>query len=130
MITPLKKALLNNKTIKVASLIIGYALWSLLGQIYTANQWATIDVFYYNIPKDYVLETKPEKISIYMTGKRADLHKCTDLALYIDASKLVVGENSIFPWQEELFVPHSVKLLYYKPTKINVLVTKQESCTA
>jgi hypothetical protein len=124
MMLTIKNLFLNNKTIKVLSLIIGYSLWSFLGQIYTVSQWVEAPVCFYNIPAHYTLEAKPEKILLFMSGKRADIARYAGATCHIDAAPLREGENSITPAAEHLFLPRSIKLLYCKPHALTITMKK------
>lgn len=126
MLTIVKNSILNNKTIKIISLIIGYSLWSYLGQIYQVSQWITAPICYYNVPEDINIKTETEKITVHLTGKREDIRHCSDIGLHIDASKLCAGQHFIMPDEQMLFLPSTVKLIHYKPLKISFTVSKKD----
>lgn len=127
MITVVKHNFLNNKTIKIVSLIIGYSLWSYLGQIYQVDKWITVPVCYYNAPEDMALNASQEELEVHLTGKREDIKYCSDLGLHIDASKLREGTQCIMPNEQMLFLPKSVKMVHYKPLKISITVSKRDT---
>lgn len=125
MIALVKHHFLNNKTIKIVSLIIGYSLWSYLGQIYQVDKWVTVPICYYNIPEDMAINASEEKLTINLRGKRDDIKYCSELGLHIDASKLCEGTQFIIPDDQMLFLPKTVKMVHYKPLKISINVGKK-----
>jgi len=118
---------LNNKTIKIVSLIIGYSLWSYLGQIYQIDKWVTAPICYYNVPEDMVINASQEKLTVHLTGKREDIKYCSDLGLHIDASKLCEGQQLIIPDDQMLFLPKTVKMVHFTPLKISITISKKDA---
>jgi hypothetical protein len=121
----IKNAFLNNKTIKVISLILGYSLWSLIGNVYLQSAAHKVPVCFYNVPDNITIEAKPEMILVCLHGKRCDLSYCNDLAFHIDASALQPGEHKLAPTAEHLFLPDTINLIHYKPLVISLKVTKK-----
>lgn len=117
--TALKNSLRNNLTIKVASLIIGYSIWSFFSQSYTVHEWITLPVGFYNV-QNKIVKTAPEFLKIKLAGKRSDLALCKNIAFHIDAQSLTSQEQLIMPNETSLFLPSSVKLLYCSPLKVSV----------
>lgn len=117
--TVLKSSLLNNLTIKITSLIIGYSIWAFFSQSYTVHKWVTIPVCYYNT-HDKIIKTTPEFLKIKLAGKRKDLALCNDLAFHVDAQSLASNEQIIVPNENSLFLPTGVKLLYCSPFKVSI----------
>ena len=129
MITLVKHHFLNNKIIKILSLIIGYSLWSYLGQIYQVDKWVSVPICYYNVPEDSIV-TADQKCIVHLTGKREDIGYCSDIGLHIDASKLCLGEHLIIPDEEMLFLPKNIKMVHYKPQKISITISKKDPTKA
>ncbi len=127
MITLLKNTILNNLTIKIFSLIIGYCLWSFLGNAYTQTSTVTVPVCFYNVSDDKEITTQQETITVQLRGKRSDLKQCTDLALHINAESLSLGHHKICPHEELLFLPKTVSLLHCKPLTVNLCVARKKS---
>ena len=125
MIALLKNTLLNNLTIKIISVIIGYCLWSFLGNLYTYTSTATVPVSFYNVPGNTEISANPESLTIQLRGKKADLKHCSDLALHINAKSLQPGDHKIVPTEEQLFLPKTINLLHYKPLMISLAVHKK-----
>lgn len=121
----IKNAFLNNKTIKILSLILGYSLWCLIGNLYVQTTTQKVPICFYNIPENVTIETKPEIVSVQLSGKRSDLSHCSDLAIHINASSLMAGEHKIAPSEELLFLPKTINLVHYQPLVINLTVTKK-----
>jgi hypothetical protein len=125
MIALLKNTILNNLTIKIFSLIIGYCLWSFLGSIYLQTNTVHIPICFYNVPNNRDISAQPETITIQLRGKRSDLKQCSDLALHINAQSLTVGQHKIIPEDDQLFLPKTVNMVHYKPLTINLQVTEK-----
>lgn len=117
--TLLKNSLLNNLTVKITSLIIGYSIWSFFAQSYVVHEWLSIPVCFYNT-QDKVIKSTPEFLKIKLAGKRSDLALCNNLAFHIDAKSLTLHEQIVMPNETSLFLPTSVKLLYCNPLKVSV----------
>lgn len=117
--TVFKSSLLNNLTVKVVSLIIGYSIWSFFAHSYTVHEWVTVPVCFYNT-HDKIIKTTSDYLKIKVAGKRADLALCNDLALHIDAQSLASNEQIVIPNETSLFLPANVKLLYCSPLKVSV----------
>lgn len=127
MIALLKKAVLNNLTIKIFSLIIGYCLWTFLGSIYLQTNTIHVPVCFYNVPNNREVTAQPETIAIQIRGKRADLKWCSDLALHVNAESFALGQHTVAPSEEQLFLPKTVTMVYYKPLAINLAVTHRDA---
>ena len=119
-LTVLKNCIMNNLTIKILSMIIGYALWSLLADSYTVTQWQTIPICFYNVSENRHIESNQEQLKIKLSGKRSDLISCKSLAFHVDAQLLSKGQNILMPNESSLFLPTSVKLVYCNPIKVSV----------
>ncbi len=124
MIPLIKNLFLNNKTVKITSLIIGYSLWSFLGQAYSIAHWIEVPLYFYNIQPGTLIESQPEKVRICIQGKRNDLAHSSPLICHIDARDLREGQTILTPTDEQLFLPQSLKLIYCKPQTITVSVQK------
>ncbi len=115
----LKNLFLNNITLKTISLIIGYGIWSLLGQNCVLYKQIEIPICFYNT-QNHIIACHPEHITISIAGKRKDLKNCHDLGLHINAHQFTSGTHYIMPTDEQLFLPSSIKLVSYKPHKIMI----------
>lgn len=127
MIALLKHTIANNLTIKIFSLIIGYCLWSFLGNIFIQTRSVKVPVCFYNVPENKEISAQPELVAIQIQGKRADLKTCNDLALHVNAESLLLGEHKIAPCEEQLFLPKTVNLLHYSPCTISLSVTPRDA---
>lgn len=119
-ITLLKNCIMNNLTIKVVSIIVGYCLWSFLSDSYIVNQWKTIPICFYNISDNNHIQLSQDSMKIKLSGKRSDLALCNNLAFHIDAHSLSKGQQFLTPNETSLFLPNNVKLLYSHPLKVSV----------
>ena len=122
----IKNALLNNLTLKVISLILGYSFWQSCSNTQTIHTTFTIPVCFYNTADTHKLEA-PDKIEVTLQATRAQLQNLNvaDLAVHIDSQTLHTGPNTLNVCNDTLLLPSSVKLVHYTPT--NVIVTVNES---
>lgn len=130
MIVLFKSTILNNLTIKIFSLIIGYCLWSFLSGLYMQTSTVQVPICFYNIPTNKEVTAQPETIAVQIRGKKADLKRCTDLALHVDAESLTPGQHKITPSEEQLFLPKTVTMVHYKPLAISLTVTLRDAAHA
>lgn len=123
----LKEILLENAPLKAVSCILGCALWSLLGQMYTVHRSFTVPLCFYALKDDMTL-TAPETIKIIVAGKRTTLSylKLENIVAHVDARSFEEGKNRVSLTEEELFLPSSIKLVDYCPSNIVVTAVKQE----
>lgn len=125
MIALLKKTILSNLTIKIFALIIGYCLWSFLGDIYLQTSTIKVPICFYDVPDEKEIIAHPESITIQIRGKRSDLKQCDDLAFHINAKSLAPGQHAIAPSEDQLFLPKTVNMVHYKPLAINLTVNQK-----
>jgi hypothetical protein len=125
MKTLIKKSILNNKTIKICSLILGYCVWAFLAKHANIDQWKNVPVCFYNADGSLNVTSSVSTIKVHLYGKREDLKLCKDMAFHINAQSLADGENILYPTGEQLFLPSSVKLVNYTP--LTILVNKEKN---
>lgn len=124
----IKNALLNNLTLKVISLILGYSFWQSCSNTQTVHTTFTIPVCFYNTAETHKLEA-PDHIEVTLQATRAQLNDLNidDLAVHIDTQTLHAGPNALNVCNDTLLLPSSVKLVHYTPT--NVVVTVNQADT-
>lgn len=111
---------MNNKTLKLTSLILGTVIWALLWQYQTDSRWVEVPVCFYNVPEQMKVACDHEKITIQVRGKLADLAACDNLGLHINAAGFKPGTMRVCPEQQQLFLPKSVKLVHSKPLYLEI----------
>ena len=127
MIAIIKNNLLNNTHIKIISLILGYSLWSFLGQAYVLTQTVEIPICLYNVPETLRIQTFPETITVTLCGKRTELQNCTDLALHINAATFTPGQKVLVLKEEQLLLPKTIKFVDCKPYTVLFKATEKEN---
>ncbi len=117
----IKKALANNIALKVASAILGYALWSIMSQQQTVTITHEAHLCFYNLPPTYHINA-PETVAISLQGKRKHLDQLDSsrLAIHINGQELHVGEQPLIMNEKKLFLPEIIKLVHYCPTVITI----------
>ncbi len=125
MKTLIKKSILNNKTIKVCSLILGYCMWSFLAKHANVAQWKEVPVCFYNANDSFTVTSSISKVKVHLYGKREDLNLCNDIAFHINVHSLAEGQSLLTPTSDQLFLPTTVKLVNYKP--LTILVIKEKN---
>jgi len=114
-----KKILFGNAPLKAIALILGYSFWYILSNGQTISVWLEVPLSFYAVPEHLILHA-PDTIAINIAGKRTDLYNLdqNQLAVHIDANRLLIGSNNLSITAETLFLPETIKLLHYKPSNI------------
>lgn len=115
----LRTLLLNNGTLKVSSCIIGFILWSILNESYRAHLTLAVPVCFYNVPEKSAI-TSPEQTQITLSGSHTEMRNLDpeNIAVHIDAQKLVAGTNVIDMTSRNLLLPPDLSLVKYKPIQL------------
>lgn len=110
--------------LKVSSLIIGFALWSSVCELFPRSQWFTIPISFYN--RDSRNIQAPEIVQVEFTGKRSHMNRIDkkSIAAHIDAQSLRMGDNPLTITREHLLLPPSIVVTTVIPQSIVVRVTK------
>lgn len=119
----LKELLHKNKTLKIVSLIFGFAVWSLLSDYQTSSRWIDAPVYFYNTAPHMKVAANQDTIRVHIRGKIADLQACDDIGLHIDATNFKEGVQRIVPSAEQLFLPNCVTLVHNKPLFLEITTT-------
>lgn len=117
MALPTKRVAWSSVPLKLISLILGYSFWYAFSHSHTTSMWVSVPVTFYNLPK-HCSVIGPETIALKITGRRSDI-RCLDfehLALTVNAEHLKKGKNLLNVDEEQLLLPHSIKLLHYNPS--------------
>jgi hypothetical protein len=119
MIQFLKESLFSNTILKILSVVIGYGIWSLLGNHRPTQHTFQVPVCFYNV-KDGQKIQAPELLTIDVQAARADLDSLQNetLALHIDAEKLEQGKQTIPVNAQQLLLPDSFKVVHYNPAQV------------
>ncbi len=130
MPTPINKTnLLNNFALKTISFALGYLVWAMVSTHHTVETTITIPVSSYSSfgnQKESLVFTGPEQISVRISAPRKQLSMLiSKLAVHIDETTLVPGDNSFTITPELLFLPESAKLIHSLPESI--IIHAQES---
>lgn len=121
----LKEAVTSTFFLKATSLIIGFLLWSIIGNGCTAHLWISVPVCFYNKKNRSI--SSPEKLFVQLHAKRAFLrHLDTQtIAIHIDAQTLHAGPNVVTITEDLLFLPSTITVVDTIPH--NVLITVEEA---
>lgn len=124
----LKNILWNNLTLKVLSLLFGYAFWSMISQSLAVTVSIPVSLSFYNVPQNIAVEA-PETIKVTLRGKRAHLNHldCATLAFHIDGTALHSGDNYVSLKAEQLFLPETINLLDYNPSPLVIHINEKQS---
>jgi hypothetical protein len=124
MAISLKRTLLSNTLLKVLALILGYTLWSILGETFPTTRWFKVPLCFYNTQPTKSV-TAPETLWVQLKGRRSALNTLdsTNLAVHVDAQHLKVGPNGLALTAEHLLLPSPIALQEYTPQNILITVT-------
>lgn len=118
----IKNALVSNVVLKGTSLILGYTLWSIIGETFPTSYWFKVPFCFYNVNAAQQPEG-PEFVWVQLRGRRSLLSHldAKNLGIHINAQELKSGPNNIVLSHEHLFVPPALALNDYMPH--NIVVT-------
>ncbi|MDR3550695.1 MAG: hypothetical protein P4L31_04735 [Candidatus Babeliales bacterium] len=125
----LKNHLMSNIVLKTISLLLGYAVWSILTTSHIATRWVDIPLAFYGDTTNNI--EAPEMITVALQAKRTDLRAIDTktLAAHINATQLHVGPNLISLDNKTLFLPDSIKLVHYSPINLVINLHENQSLT-
>lgn len=113
---------LNALFLKCCALILGYALWNIMSKPHSIQITIPVPVSFYNT--DTRTLTAPDTIHVKISGPRKDIFKTAyNASLHCDAALLHEGANTVTLSEQQIFLPDTVSLVDYRPTKIIVTVT-------
>jgi YbbR domain-containing protein len=120
-----KNILATNLMLKVISFIAGFTLWLIISTEYPATMTLDIPLCFYGNHEHNIIDA-PETIQVTLAGKKTDLYNLdlAHLALHYNSDELDHGEQLIPVTRENLFLPHTVKLVHLNPS--NVVITVNE----
>lgn len=122
------KILKANTSLKIASLIMGYLMWSFVGQYYPIQVSLAIPLAFYSIPDAFTIDA-PDTINIMLSGKRMffDQLSLADLSAHIHAGKFREGTHALSISADTLFLPPGISVVHYTPSPLVINVHKHTS---
>ena len=132
MPTPINKTnLLNNFALKTISFALGYLVWALVSTHQKIETTIAIPISSYSpigARKSPVIFTGPEQISVRIEAPRKQLSMLiSKLAVHIDETSLIAGDNSFTITPELLFLPDTAKLVHSLPESIIIHVEESKA---
>lgn len=122
MLISTKQHLLNNLSLSIISLLMGYALWQCMSQPYKIDATFSVPLSFYNTENKTI--DAPDELVITLNGTRKELYKLApNLAIHLDTNKLKMGEHPLKLFAHNLFLPESVVLLNYVSAPITIAQT-------
>ena len=117
----LKKIFLSNVQIKLFSLILAYAGWSLINKSHTDDIWTDVPVCFYETEKGMKIACA-DTVKMNLSGKRSDLRSLNieDIAIHIDSRTLAQGENTITLSERQVMLPETIKVTGWAPSHLEV----------
>ena len=121
----LKTVLLANTPLAIMSLFLGYSFWYMASYDHAITLHIDVPLYFSNASEMHTIHA-PEKITVALKGKRADLYALDQpsLAAHINASELLPGKHGILLTDQHLFLSKSVSLAHYKPTNLTITIEK------
>ncbi|MBA3752196.1 hypothetical protein H0X06_05410 [Candidatus Dependentiae bacterium] len=122
---PFKQAVTSTFFLKATSLIIGFLLWSVISDSFTATMWVKAPLCFYNKIDQKI--TSSESLLVELKAKRSYLRNLDkqSLAIHVDSQKLQPGPNTLQITSDLLFLPPTIKVGEIVPH--NILITVQET---
>jgi hypothetical protein len=119
MLISTKQHLLNNLSLSIISLLMGYALWQSMSQPYKIDATFSIPLSFYNAENKTI--DAPDELVVTLHGTRKELYKlASNFAIHLDADQLKTGEQDLKVTGHNLFLPESIVLLNYVPTAVTI----------
>ena len=119
MLISVKHHPLNNLSLSIVSLLLGYALWQSISQPHKIEATFWVPVSFYNA--EHLTIDAPEFVAITLHGTRNELYKlASHLALHLDAQQLEGEKSTVKITGENLFLPDSVVLIHYEPAHVTI----------
>jgi hypothetical protein len=116
------KLIINNLTLKVLALLLGYGLWLALAHHQPTKLELIIPVLFGELVAPFQI-TAPQTITATIFGKRADLQKLhvSSLGAYLNLSELKqAGSYQVHISPKQIFLPSNIKLLDYSPVLVDI----------
>lgn len=120
---------MNNSSIKfiyhrwitiIIATILGFFLWYQIAKKHHKIVTISIPICFYNATTSIA---SPETINACIQGTHYDIYLLKkNSAVHIDAQHLTTGTHDIAISPENLFLPHSVKLLHLVPSIITIQI--------
>lgn len=126
MLRVLRKKIQTPGLIKIAALIIGYALWYNVHHSTLQTMSLDIPLCFYNVADGCHLTESPAHVTVHIQGKAEYLRnmRTQDIAAHINAAPLKCGTQKILLSKNHLFLPDSAKLVHYDPSPLVVRIEK------
>ncbi|BDC34287.1 hypothetical protein Noda2021_02450 [Candidatus Dependentiae bacterium Noda2021] len=120
------KTLVNQLTLKIAALALGYIVWSVFCCQQVIEISVNVPVCFYNLNDNFQLECA-EKLTLALKGRRNDLAavEYDTLAVHIDGADLRQGPNHIYPSEKNLFLPSTIRISHIQPNNLVASLTKR-----
>jgi YbbR domain-containing protein len=128
MVSIIKSIIRTKPTLKISSVLFGYMWWSILNYHQPVKTSFTIPVAFYNQSENIDIDA-PQKITIYITGKRSLLTqlRTESLCAHIDAKNFRTGSHLVHVSLENLFLPEGIHLIDYVPSPLVVRIKNTRS---
>ena len=125
MLIAVRNTILSNLPLKVASLILGYAFWYMLGQSCDIVKTVNVPVCFYNVTDETTIDA-PENVNVELVSKRSNFRRINtnQLALHYDAQAFGDGQTPLSVTQEKLLLPEQIRVVNWAPSKLFVTVSK------
>jgi|SRR3989344_1002191 len=121
MLTSTRDHLLNNLSLSIISLILGYALWQSMSQPYKIETTFSVPVSFYNTEGRNILAQEDVKVKLY--GTRKELYTLvSNLAIHLDAQLYTQKHTKHMLTEKDLFLPDSIVLVHYEPKTIEITI--------
>lgn len=123
MLQKAKHTLLNNLSVKLISLFLAYALWTILNTEHRTQITLEVPLSFYNA-EGFIIDA-PETLSVKLSATRNDLYLVSrKLAAHIDVDTLHEGTQTLTIDNSLLFLPENVKLVRCIPKECAIEVKK------
>ena len=123
----IKRIFKSKLLLKAIAILYAYLLWIIISQTLFSSLRVPVPVILYDTPENLTIQS-PKSIDIYLKGKRRDLKSfiSQNPSITINANAFQSpGSHSYAILEEHIFLPEEIKLIDYRPSNLNILVTQK-----
>ncbi|MHB8481662.1 MAG: CdaR family protein [Nitrospiria bacterium] len=120
-VTGVKALFFKNSLVKIVSLILGVLLWGYVNSRGQVEMNFLVPLQLKNLPDNLkIVGRTPENIEVRVKGRESTLENLTStrLAVTLDLSKVLSGENTVYLHAENINVPLNVEVTHLLPKTI------------
>ena len=123
----LKNLLLSNTVLKIICLLLSYSFWYIASIQQTISLTFSIPLCFTTAHQHDIIA--PEKIDVTLRAQRVHFYSLdpTTLIAHLDIAHLEKGKHILTVQEKNLFLPNSISIAHYKPSRITITITEKRT---